>query len=36
MNPILYSEMESPIGLVRIRGTERGLTGIYMENHRSR
>jgi methylated-DNA-[protein]-cysteine S-methyltransferase len=34
MKPILYSEMESPIGLVRIRGTERGLTGIYMENHR--
>lgn len=34
MKPILYSEMKSPIGLLRIRGTERGLTGIYMERHR--
>ncbi len=25
--------MESPIGLLRLRGTERGLTGLYMEKH---
>jgi methylated-DNA-[protein]-cysteine S-methyltransferase len=26
--------MESPIGLLRLRGTDRGLTGLFMENHR--
>lgn len=26
--------MQSPIGLLRLRGTERGLTGLFMEMHR--
>lgn len=26
--------MESPIGLLRLCGTEHGLTGLFMENHR--
>jgi methylated-DNA-[protein]-cysteine S-methyltransferase len=34
MNPICFTEMESPIGLLRLRGTERGLTGVFMEAHR--
>ena len=34
MNTIRFSEMESPLGLLRLRGTERGLTGLFMENHR--
>lgn len=34
MNPIRFTEMESPIGLLRLRGTEQGLTGLFMENHR--
>ncbi|MHA3775626.1 methylated-DNA--[protein]-cysteine S-methyltransferase [Verrucomicrobiota bacterium sgz303538] len=34
MNTIRFSEMESPLGLLRLRGTEHGLTGIFMENHR--
>lgn len=29
-----FTEMESPIGLLSLRGTERGLTGIFMETHR--
>jgi methylated-DNA-[protein]-cysteine S-methyltransferase len=34
MNPIHFTEMQSPIGLLRLRGTERGLTGLFMEKHR--
>jgi methylated-DNA-[protein]-cysteine S-methyltransferase len=34
MNTIRFTEMESPIGLLRLRGTEHGLTGLFMENHR--
>jgi methylated-DNA-[protein]-cysteine S-methyltransferase len=34
MNTTRYTEMESPIGLLRLRGTERGLTGLFMEKHR--
>ena len=34
MNTIRFTEMESPLGLLRLRGTERGLTGLFMENHR--
>ena len=34
MNTIRFSEMESPLGLLRLYGTERGLTGVFMENHR--
>ena len=29
-----FTEMETPIGLLRLRGTERGITGIFMEKHR--
>ncbi len=29
-----FTEMETPIGMLRLRGTEHGLTGIYMEKHR--
>jgi len=34
MKTTRFTEMESPIGLLRLRGTEDGLTGIYMEEHR--
>jgi len=34
MNMICFTEMQSPIGLLRLRGTERGLTGLFMETHR--
>src|SRR5258708_4392603 len=34
MNTIRFTEMESPIGLLRLRGTEHGLTGLFMEKHR--
>ena len=34
MNMIRFTEMESPIGILRLTGTERGLTGLYMDNHR--
>jgi methylated-DNA-[protein]-cysteine S-methyltransferase len=34
MNQIYYSEIESPIGTILLRGTERGLTGLFMEKHR--
>jgi methylated-DNA-[protein]-cysteine S-methyltransferase len=33
-NTTRFTEMESPIGLLRLRGTGRGLTGIFMEKHR--
>jgi methylated-DNA-[protein]-cysteine S-methyltransferase len=29
-----FTEMETPIGLLRLRGTAQGLTGLYMEQHR--
>ncbi len=29
-----FAELETPIGWLRLRGTKRGLTGIFMENHR--
>jgi methylated-DNA-[protein]-cysteine S-methyltransferase len=34
MNTICFTEMQSPIGLLRLRGTEHGLTGLFMEAHR--
>ena len=34
MAQIRFSEMESPLGLLRLHGTERGLTGLFMEEHR--
>ena len=34
MNTIYYTEIESPLGMITLRGTERGLTGIYMQDHR--
>jgi methylated-DNA-[protein]-cysteine S-methyltransferase len=34
MNSIRFSEMQSPVGLLRLRGTENGLTGLFMEKHR--
>jgi len=34
MNTIYYTELETAIGLIRLRGTEQGLTGLYMQNHR--
>jgi methylated-DNA-[protein]-cysteine S-methyltransferase len=30
---IRFTEMESPIGLLRLLGTENGLTGLFMQNH---
>lgn len=33
-NTTRFTEMESPIGLLQLRGTEHGLTGIFMEKHR--
>src|SRR5262245_44318951 len=34
MSTIYFTEMESPIGILRLRGTERGLTGLFMQKHR--
>ena len=34
MNTIRFTEMESPIGLLRLHGTDYGLTGLHMEQHR--
>ncbi len=34
MNINRYSELDSPIGLLRLRGTGRGLTGLFMNDHR--
>lgn len=34
MHTIHFSELQSPIGLLRLRGTAQGLTGLFMENHR--
>ena len=30
----LYTETDSPLGTILLCGTARGLTGLYMENHR--
>ncbi len=29
-----YSEMPSPVGAIRLRGTARGLTGLFLSQHR--
>jgi methylated-DNA-[protein]-cysteine S-methyltransferase len=34
MNTIRFTEMESPIGLLQLLGTDQGLTGLFMEKHR--
>ena len=34
MKGIYFTEFESPVGIITLRGTERGLTGLYMQNHR--
>ena len=34
MNTIRFTEMNSPIGRLRLTGTDRGLTGLYMNEHR--
>jgi methylated-DNA-[protein]-cysteine S-methyltransferase len=34
MNTTRFTEIESPIGLLRLRGTAHGLTGLFMEKHR--
>jgi methylated-DNA-[protein]-cysteine S-methyltransferase len=34
MTTLYYTELDSPIGPLSLRGTERGLTGIFMETHR--
>jgi len=34
MNTTYFSELETPIGLLLLRGTEHGLTGLYMLNHK--
>jgi methylated-DNA-[protein]-cysteine S-methyltransferase len=34
MQQIHYTELETPVGLISLRGTPRGLSGLYMEEHR--
>ena len=34
MKTTYFTEIESPLGTITLRGTERGLTGIYMQDHR--
>jgi len=34
MNNTYYTEIESTLGTLTLRGTERGLTGLYMQEHR--
>jgi O-6-methylguanine DNA methyltransferase len=34
METIHFTEMDTPIGILRICGTEKGLTGLFMEEHR--
>jgi len=34
MKNTYFTEIESPLGTLILRGTGRGLTGVYMENHR--
>ena len=34
MKTTYFTEMESPLGTLLLRGTQRGLTGIFMHEHR--
>ena len=34
MDTIRFTEMDSPIGPLQLLGTERGLAGLFMQNHR--
>lgn len=34
MKSIYFTEIESPVGTVTLRGTARGLTGLFMQSHR--
>lgn len=34
MNTTCFTEMDSPIGILRLTGTENGLTGLFMSRHR--
>ena len=34
MTNTYFTEIDSPLGTLTLRGTERGLTGIYMHDHR--
>ena len=34
MKPTCYTEIKSPLGTITLRGTARGLTGLFMEVHR--
>lgn len=34
MTTIYFSELETPIGLLLLRGTQQGLTGLFMQNHK--
>lgn len=34
MKTICFTQMESPIGILTLRGTEHGLTGLFMDAHR--
>ncbi len=34
MSPCYYSEMASPVGVIELRGTLRGLSGLFMAGHR--
>ena len=33
-HPLYYTECASPVGVLVLRGSARGLTGLYMEEHR--
>lgn len=32
--PLYFTECNSPVGVLSLRGSSRGLTGLYMEEHR--
>jgi methylated-DNA-[protein]-cysteine S-methyltransferase len=34
MKSIYFTELETPLGTITLRGTDRGLSGIYMQDHR--
>ncbi len=34
MNHTFFSEIETPIGPITLRASDRGLTGLFMQNHR--
>ncbi|MDB6152615.1 MAG: ogt [Chthoniobacteraceae bacterium] len=34
MNTTYFTETESPLGTLTLRGSEHGLTGLYMQDHR--